>query len=419
MNAAAPDFSTTTVAAHKETIRGAQFLPGGTRILTNTHDGEMKVWDLDHPDLLAAPRPTCIQAFDHHNRNHRGVRVTADGRLAILYGANWTQIWNVQLGGWFADLTGEDEEFKTLAKNETLMVTEATWKHGGLRVWDLKRGQPIAVLRMPQQKISPNYHPAMEEMTDEEIAAHTPTAMITNVTLIGDAKLAVSTEKYSTYLFDLETLSLERELGYRVTALHSDGHTAFAAGSSPGLTAYDLFDEDADKINMDEAVGYYGRGEIACLADGRVVTTNETSIRVWQPGGWTCSRTFADAHAMPPDANPAHAVINQLVVLADGSHFATATPYDAPKVWDPDAGSKVAMALNTATGIPPGTERLTTHPLGLIGEVSNIVHVWNAETGAVIWSAPASHRLLDVAPNGRIACADGHHLVITTPVPTT
>ena len=228
----AAEFSTIAVDAHKAPINDAKFLPDGHRIITNAIDGEMKLWDLAQSDVSGAAPPTCVQSFDHYNGNYRGVRVTADGRLAIIYGANWTQIWNLESGDWFADLIDEDEEFKVLAKNESLMVTEARWKHGGLRVWDLKRGRPIAVLGAPQEKISPHYHPAMEDMTAEEIDAHTPMGIITNMTLIGDNKLAVSTENYRTLLFDLDVLKFERELHWRVTSVHSDGHTAFSAGSS-------------------------------------------------------------------------------------------------------------------------------------------------------------------------------------------
>ncbi len=415
MSAPAVEFSTATVVGHEASIRNAQFLPGSIQILSNATDGEMRLWDFAQPDLLDAARPTCVQAFDHYNNNYRRVRITADGRLAIIYGHNWTQIWNLRLGGWFSDLTGQDEEFLVLAKGETLMVTEANWRHGGLRIWDLRRGRPIATLQAPREKISPRYHPAMEDMTEDEIDAHTPTARITNVTSIGDNKLAVSTENYRTMLFDLDRLKLVRNLSSRVTLLHDDGHTAFSAGSSPDLTAFDLFDDPVAKVNMDQALDCYGLGKIACLADGRVVTTNQTTIRIWRPGDWTCGRTIAKAHAVPRSENATYASINHLVVLPDGQHFATATLCDRPKVWNPDKGSKVAMAISANARKPHCTDRLKLHPLGLIGEVSNVVHLWNPRTGQVLWATPASHRFLDVAPDGRVACANGNQLVIFTP----
>jgi hypothetical protein len=407
--------ATTTFIAHDAPIRDAQFLPSGAQILTGAIDGEMKLWRLAESDLLGAASPVCTQTFDHYNRNYRGLRITADGRLAIIHGANWTQIWSLRLGGWFSDLTDQDEELMVLAKNENLMVTEANWIHGGLRVWDLGRGRPIAVLRAPREKISPRYHPTMDDMTEEEIDASTPMALITNVNLVDDRLLAVSTENYQTMLFDLDRLVLERQIPHSIALIHDDGHTAFSYGSSSSRMAFDLFDDSIAKVQMEDAADIYGRGETACLGDGRVVTTSETTIRVWRLGDWTCCLTIPDAHAVPPSENPTYASINRLVVLPDGDHFATATPCAHPKVWNSDTGLEIAMASTADVEKPHGTSRLRLHPLGLLGEVSNTVHLWDPGTGETIWASPTSHRLLDVAADGRIACADGNRLVIAVP----
>ena len=405
----------TAFVAHDAPIMDAQFLPGGDQILTGAMDGEMKLWRFTEPDLLGAKPPICTQTFDHYNRNYRGVRITADARLAIIHGANWTQIWSLRLGGWFSDLTDQDEEFMALAKNERLMVTEANWVHGGLRVWDLRHGRPLGVLQTLQEKSNPLYHPAMEDMTEDEIDAATPIAGITHVNLIDDRLLAVSTENHKTMLFDLDRLVLERQIPYSIALIHDDGRTAFSSGSSSSRTAFDLFDDSTTKIAMEEAADIYGRGKIACLGDGHVVTTSVTTIRVWRPGDWTCCLTIPEAHAVPSSENATYASISQLLVLPDGKHVATATPCAQPKVWNADTGSEVAMASSADTEGTQGTDRLRLHPLGLIGEVSNIVHLWDSGSGEIIWASPASHRLLDVATDGRIACAGGNRLVIVAP----
>lgn len=411
-----PKMNATAVVAHQEPIEKACFLPNGRQILSRAYNGETKLWDLAEPDPAGAARLSCGQAFDSNNEYSHGMCVTADAKLAILFGSNWTQIWNLPFGGWYADLTDQKEQFLTLAKRETLMITDASRKHGGLRVWDLKRGRPIKTLTVPLERISPSYHPAMEDMTEDEIAAHTPTALITNVTLIGDDKLSVSTENYRTFLFDLDSLELVKELGYRVTSVHSDGRTVFSAGSSGDLTAHDLLDDTVAAVRMDDALEGRGIGEIACLADGRVVTTNHMSFRIWRPGDWTCVRTVADAHSVPPDTNPAHARIHRLVVLEDGLHFATTNPYEPPKVWNPNDGTNVTMALKTDPEPSFDAGALRRHPLGLIGEVSGRVYLWDVRSGDILWSTPASFRLLDVAEDGGIACAHQDQLVFFTPV---
>ena len=73
------------------------------------------------------------------------------------------------------------------------------------------------------------------------------------------------------------------------------------------------------------------------------------------------------------------------------------------------------MALTVDAEPRHGTYRLKSHPLGLIGEVSKTVHLWDPQSGEVIWASPTSHHLLDVAADGRIACADGNRLVIVSP----
>jgi WD40 repeat protein len=405
----------TIFVAHDAPIRDAQFLPGGAQILTGAVDGEMKLWRFAEPDLLGAALPVCEQTFDHYNGNYRGVRITADGRLAIILGANWTQIWSLRLGGWFSDLTDQDEEFMVLAKNENLMVTEANWVHGGLRVWDLQRGRPVAVLKAPREKISPRYHPAMEDMNEGEIDAATPMGLITNVSVINDKLLAVSTENHQTMLFDLDRLVLERQIPNSIALIHDDCHTAFSSGSSSTRVAFDLFDDSIAKVKMEDAADIYGHGKVACLGDGRVITTSETTISVWRPGDWTCCLTIPDAHAVPPSENPTYASINHLVVLPDGVHFATATPCAHPKVWNSDTGLEVAMAPTADVERRHGTGRLRLHPLGLLGEVSNTVHLWDPYSGDAIWVSPALHSLLDVAADGRIACGHQNRLAIFTP----
>jgi WD40 repeat protein len=330
--------------------------------------------------------------------------VTPDGRHAVFHGADWTQVRDLRSGRWIKGLRDEEEAFALLAK-----------RHGGLRVWDLARGQALATLKIPREKISPGYHPAMEGMTREEIDLHTPTALITAVVAAGRDKLIVSTEAHRTILFDLNRFEPVKELRYRVKVVHPDGRTAFSSGSSPGLVAFDLFDDRTGTVHLEDAVGHYGRGKIAFLGDGRMVTTNENSIRLWREGSWDCILTIPDAHEPSRPEEPERGAIDELVVLADGARIATSAAFDGPRVWNLEGGEATAMAADPDSGDSQGASGLTLHASGLVGATPCGVRLWDTRTGKVLWSRDSACKALDVARDGKIACAEGDRLVVVTP----
>ena len=86
---------------------------------------------------------------------------------------------------------------------------------GNLAVLDLDTGQIGRSMKV-EKLISPLYHPAMEDMTQEEIDAHTPSASIGVVAKVHDGRLAVGTDTDGTDLFDPETGAVEHLRTWRL-----------------------------------------------------------------------------------------------------------------------------------------------------------------------------------------------------------
>ncbi len=281
-------------------------------------------------------------------------------------------------------------------------------------MWDMEHGRPLATLKFSPGKISPHYHPAMEDMTEEEIDMHTPSARIKGVAEAGRDKLLVSTENHETVVFDLNSFEMERVIPDNVMAVHPDGHTAFSSSAFPCLVAFDLFDDRVERVRLEKAIGEDGRGKLVFLPDGRMVTTNGNAIRVWREGTWECLLTIEDAHDLPEKPEPWERGIGAVVVLADGNRVATASAVDPrPRVWDLESGESVVMKAERGDG--PGVEHLAAHPSGLVGGTPAGLCLWDTATGDVLTALECPCRGLDVAPDGRIACAAGKDLVVLAP----
>lgn len=448
-----------TLAGDQDGVTALAVLPDGTRVVSGSGNGALKLWDIDdgvelctlepHTDWITAL--TVVASAD-------GPRIAAgssDGTLSLWDVATSRTVarWQAHVG-WIRALaaTPSGDRLISASHDHTLKVWDAatgrelaTWRghrqgvtgvlvtadgrrvvSGSddltLKVWDLESGRELAtwaghsawiraVARSPDgRSVLSGSLDGMVTVWDLEtgtarVSWKAHGAGISVLVVLPDGRRALSAS-------DDGTLALwEVESGARVAVL--EGHTDLvrAAAITPdGRHAVSgSLDGTAKVWDLEAAIqlrsgrGHFGEVSALALAAprGRFVCASRAGLNVFELSTASPVGTWKDHGGR----------VRALAVTSDGTRIATGSEDHAVRIWDLEGRVLASLAGHidrvTAVAISADGRRLAS------GSHDGVVKVWDVAEGREIWSRQAHLRwitALAITPTGDVVSAshDGY-----------
>ncbi len=330
------------IVAQPGTISDARFSPDGTTVLSASNSGNVRllnVAEIDDPHVSLEDSDGVWQA------------TFVDGGRSILGVSSTNSIlWDARTGAIMARVLGTTQgvSFADASSDTDVMVT--TSRDGTARVWDLRTGQPISVLRHPSGVIS---------------------AALSN----DGTRLVTGTTDSTIHVWDVEALSnrvFARQAGAILDIDMSPDGRRLLTGS-----------EDRSARQWDADTG-------APIGQGSSFETSVTSV-AYSPDGSQVMTGTRGGEVVVLDAllgEPIVTFADQNSEITDASfdstasHAVTATKDGTVQVWDIEDGNAVAMAsfspeegtyVNATVFSPDGKLIFTADQLGRVDS-------WSPET---------------------------------------
>jgi hypothetical protein len=125
------------LSGHTDGIHALAFFPDGKRLASASHDGTVKLWDVQTGQ--------CLHTFAGHEQAVRAVTVSADGKLIASGSDDRTaRVWDVASGAQVAQLEGHAGAVRGVAFLPDGSLLTAG-RDGTLRTWDVKTEAPLWV----------------------------------------------------------------------------------------------------------------------------------------------------------------------------------------------------------------------------------------------------------------------------------
>ncbi|KIJ05784.1 hypothetical protein PAXINDRAFT_92968, partial [Paxillus involutus ATCC 200175] len=121
------------ISGHGGSVNGIAYLPGGERLVTCSHDGTARIWNVENGEQEG-------MAMEHGGRVW-GLAITSDGKK-ILSGspAKGSSVWDVEMRQPMAEWGGHEATFCCIAMSpdDQLVTSDRT-----VRFWIADSGDPI------------------------------------------------------------------------------------------------------------------------------------------------------------------------------------------------------------------------------------------------------------------------------------
>jgi WD40 repeat protein/thiol-disulfide isomerase/thioredoxin len=272
------------------------FSPDGLLLATGSHDGAVRVWDVNRQELV-------LQFFGH-DLDVYSVAFSPDGQL--LASGGWdgsVRLWNVPTREKVADLRGHWEPVYSVAfsPDGRLLASGSGYQDNTVRLWDVSTLLPVAVLR--------NHYD-----------------WVTDVAFSPDGQFLLSTSgdgairRWAMPGGGLDTVLRQHTAPVGSVAFNSDG-TLFASGSLDGtIRLWDAVSGDLLSTFDTDAVW-----QIAFSPDGTLIAAgaHDGAITFWDP---LTGQRLAAVQAHPR-------WVNGLAFSPDGTLLATAGEEGVVKLW--------------------------------------------------------------------------------------
>jgi hypothetical protein len=132
-----PTSPSVILSGHTDGIHALAFFSDGKRLASASHDGTVKLWDVQTGQ--------CLHTFAGHEKAVRAVSVSADGKLIASGSDDRTaRVWDVTTGAQVAQLEGHGGAVRGVAFLPGGSLLTAG-RDGTLRTWDVKTEAPIWV----------------------------------------------------------------------------------------------------------------------------------------------------------------------------------------------------------------------------------------------------------------------------------
>lgn len=327
-------------------VNGVAVTPNGRLAISASDDGALKVWE------LASGRELCTLVG--HTDLVNGVAVTPDGRLGVSASADGTlKVWELVSARLIRTLTGHASQVNGVVVTPDGRRIVSASEDGTLRVWDLATGRELRTL-----------------------AGHDDSVM--DVAVTPDGRLAISAS--ADHTLKLWELSSGRELRTLVghdnwvngVAVTPDGGFAVSASSDHTLKLWEL--SKGCEIHTLEGHSEPVK-DVAVTPDGRlaVSTSHDRTLKVWELSSGREACTY-EGHKWG---------VTGIAVASDG-RFAFSASWDRTlKVWEASTWKQV----RTLEGHSSPVMRVVVTPdgcLAISASADTTLYVWELPSGRVL-----------------------------------
>jgi WD40 repeat protein len=333
--------------------RSAVFSADGTRILTATADGVIRIWDsATDQQLLSFPGfgPLNDAAFSPDGKSIVIANNDGDARILNARTGKLTGVLTPSGGGSYAVSSA------AFSPDGRLIVT--TYADGTARIWDTRTAKQVGLTLY------------VDLGTPLQSAAFSPNGKL----------VVIASSGASARIYDVRTGAplgmVHRSIGLDGAAFSPDGKLVVVASGDGSATIWDARTDQLVRTLIPP--GYlYVIFRAAFSPDGRqVVTASSDGVaRIWDVASGRLVRTFGAA---------GHDSFQTAAFSPDGKSIVTASAGGQIRVWDAASGRPVALL----TSPEAGSNRLTSAALSPDGTLA----VTGSQFGTVtVWKAPAAH----------------------------
>jgi WD40 repeat protein len=342
-----------TMTGHDEEVMSVTVTADG-RVISGSHDGTVRVWDLDSGELLRT-----LTDHQSHLRGVGAVAVSADGGRAVFgdYGGT-VRVWDLDAGELLHSLTGHRRNLRVEAVAVTAEGRRAVsgGYDGKVLVWDLDSGELLHSLT--------GHHSAVRAVAvsadGRRVVSGGYSDTVVRVWDLGSGELLHSLPGYD------DASSFYPSVP--AVAVSADGRVI--AGNGDGtVRVWDLDSgEQLDAFSDDGASVL----SVAVSADSRrVVTGGSGTVRVWD----------LDSGELLHSLTGHGGQVWGVAVSVDGRHVVSGGRDRTVRVWDPDSGASLRILPGhrgtvTAVAISADGRRAVS------GGKDATVQVWDLDTGA-------------------------------------
>jgi WD40 repeat protein len=430
---------------HSGVVDELAFTPDGTRAVSASWDGSLKVWEVgtgrlvrtiygsaggffslaltpDGTQMLAGERQRAltlwdlatgqpVRRFEGHSNTVLAVAISADGAQAVSAGHDKTiRLWDVSTGRQLRVLAGHAGSVLSIqfSPNGTQLIS-SSWDKTA-KLWDLATGSVVRTFshgaRLATARFSKDGNHVLTGCADGSIniwdavsgellrTVRGHTAWVSTIVFSPDGRLIASgSERDKTIKFwDARTLTLLRSVtlsgdaeGVSSIAFSSDG-TVFLSGNREGEII--LWDRAESRQVRTFGQPLFRISSVAFSPNGANVLSGsaDTTAKLWNVASGELVREFK---------GPASA-ITSVAFSPDGSRVAAGSNDRTVKIWDSATG-KSLHSLDGHGG--RGVYSVAFSPSGgqlLSGDGLGALRLWDVDTGKLL-------RSIDAIPRGFIA----------------
>jgi WD40 repeat protein len=331
-----------TFEGHGREVRAVALSADGTRALSGSDDGTVKVWDVHTGDEL--------RTFKGHGRGVNAVALSADGMRAVSGSSDGTvKLWDVHTGGELRTFAGHGDGVNAVALSGDGTRALSGSDDRTVRLWDVDTGEELRTFAGHGDEVNA-------------------------VVLSADGMRALSGSDDGTVrLWDVgsgEELRTFADHGARVraVALNADGTRALSGGGG----TVKLWDVDSG-AELRTFEGHRSTVHaVALSADGERVLSGsaDRTVKLWDVGSGAELRTF-EGHG-----DRVHAV----ALSADGTRALSGSRDCTVKLWDLDS-SEERQTFDGHRNWVTAVALSADGKLALSGSDDRTVKLWNVDSG--------------------------------------
>jgi WD40 repeat protein len=363
------------------------------RAVSASHDGTLRVWDLDSGGEQ--------QVLRGHTHRVTVVVTTADGRHAISGSLDKTvRVWDLGTGKSLATLVGHAFDVFFVASIDNGRRVLSASSDNTLKVWDIENGTELGTLRAHTEQVralalTPDGRGAISASNDGTLrvwdlslvasqqpwGGHFSPVNAVAVTADGLLALTASGDQIGTKACDnsvklwdvaraveLKTLEGHRDYVWTI-ATTRDGHRAVSGAGDHDLKVWNL-DSGVEIGTLHGHTKVVWHVEMTRDGQTAVSASADHTLMVWDLEH-TTARHVLLGHT---DG------VNKVAISSDGCRAVSASNDHTVRVWDLDAGTELRVsrthtASSFALAITPDDTRVIS------GDADGIVKVWSLVDG--------------------------------------